>query len=91
MSCDECKKDRSYVSYVAHESAMTDFRLTVKRLWIIIIILIIALVGTNACWLWYESQFEDEVTDTYIAAKQKTDSGGSNYAVGGDLNGFTDS
>lgn len=28
-----------------------------KRLWIICILLIILLVGTNAMWIWYESQF----------------------------------
>lgn len=33
---------------------------TVKRLWIIIILLIVLFVGSNAAWIWYESQFIDE-------------------------------
>jgi hypothetical protein len=34
----------------------------VKRMFILIIILIVLLFGTNAGWLWYESQFEDVET-----------------------------
>lgn len=89
--CETCKKERASISYVAYESALTDFRLTVKRLWIIIIILIIALVGSNAAWLWYESQFSDEVTTTRIVADQDTDMGGNNYAIGGDIYGTPES
>lgn len=47
---------------------------TVKRLWIVIILLIVLLVGTNAMWVYYESQFADEVVETYTA---ETDSGGT--------------
>jgi hypothetical protein len=32
--------------------------LTIKRLWIMCILLIVLLVGTNAMWIWYESQWE---------------------------------
>lgn len=59
---------------------------TIKRLWIIIIILIGLLCVTNFAWLMYESQFE-EVTTTEIEAKQDTDGGGNNYFIGGDMNG----
>lgn len=62
---------------------------TIRRLWIIVIILIGVLVATNLGWLIYESQFE-EVTTTEIEAKQDTDSGGNNYFVGGDMNGISD-
>ena len=34
---------------------------TVKRLWATIILLILLFVGSNAAWLYYESQFEDVV------------------------------
>jgi len=36
---------------------------TVKRLWVIIILLIVLLVATNAGWLYYESQFETQVQE----------------------------
>ena len=47
--------------FFAHESAMSRMERANKRLWIIILILILALVGTNAGWICYESQFTDEV------------------------------
>lgn len=34
---------------------------TIKRLWIIILVLVVLLFGSNAAWLYYESQFTDEV------------------------------
>lgn len=46
------------VSFVAFESVCSRFERTIKRLWILVIILTILLVGTNCAWLWYESQFE---------------------------------
>lgn len=46
---------------------------TIKRLWIIIILLIVLLVGTNAMWLHYERQFANEVTETYTS---EADGGG---------------
>ena len=40
---------------------------TIKRLWIIIILLIVLLFGTNAAWIYYENQFTDEITETYTS------------------------
>jgi len=47
---------------------------TIKRLWIVIIILIALLAATNGAWLYYESQFTDVVEETYTA---ETDAGGT--------------
>lgn len=33
---------------------------TIKRLWVIIIILVLLLAGSNAAWIYYESQFVEE-------------------------------
>lgn len=49
---------------------------TIKRLWIIIIILITLLAATNGAWIWYESSFVDEVTET---VETNTDGGGNAY------------
>jgi hypothetical protein len=46
------------ISYVAFESVCARFERTIKRLWILIIILIVLFVGTNGAWIWYESQWE---------------------------------
>lgn len=54
------------IPFFIHEEDMNRMEKIHKResTWknIIIIILIILFVGTNACWIWYESQFEDVVT-----------------------------
>lgn len=44
------------IPYIVHEGVMARFERVIKRLWIVIILLIFLLVGTNAGWLWYESQ-----------------------------------
>ena len=47
------------IPYMAHESMLARQERTIRRLFIIIIFLIILLVGTNGAWIWYESQFVD--------------------------------
>jgi hypothetical protein len=56
MMSDE-KKEAAIPFYVV-ESMLDRQGLTIKRLWIICILLIVLLVGTNALWIWYESQWE---------------------------------
>lgn len=68
------------IPFYAHESAMSRMERANRRLWIIILILILALVGTNAGWVFYESQFTDEVTT--IEQTGETDGGGNNYFNG---------
>lgn len=61
---------------------------TIKRLWIVIILLVVLLVGSNVAWLWYESQFE--TVETQIT--QENENGYNNY-IGNDgdiYNGETD-
>ena len=60
---------------------------TVKRLWIVIIILIMALCSSNACWIYYESQYQGVVTTQEVTQDAET---GSNTFVGGDSYGQTD-
>lgn len=76
--------DERNIPYFVHEGDMTRMERANKRLWIVILILIVALVGSNAIWVIYENQFEDVVTT--IEAEQET-SEGNNYVVGGDYNG----
>lgn len=45
------------VPYIVHESMMARQERTIKRLWILVILLILLLFGSNAAWIWYESQF----------------------------------
>lgn len=72
------------INYAAHEGMMARMERTIRRLWILCIILILLLAGTNAAWIYYENSFEDVV----ITAEQSAETG-NNYAVGGDINGET--
>lgn len=53
-----------------------------RRMWIAILVLIIALIGTNLAWLIYESQFEIVDAEQTITASQDGD---SNNVAGGDI------
>ena len=88
-NCENCKaragKEPESVPYIVHEASMARMERQAKRLWISVLLLIVMLVGTNAAWLFYESQWEtvcQEVT-------QESDNGTNNF-VGGDLIGETD-
>ena len=65
------------VSYIVHEGAMARQERTIKRLWILCIIIFLALIGTNAGWIVYENSFED------IVVTQDNADGYNNY-VGND-------
>lgn len=52
------EKKEATIPFYAVESMLDRQGLTIKRLWIICILLIVLLVGTNALWIWYESQWE---------------------------------
>lgn len=70
------------VPYIVHEGDMARLERTIRRLWILNILLVLLLVGTNASWIWYENQFIDEVTIT-----QENDDGYNNYIGNdGDIN-----
>lgn len=77
--------DTAQIPYFVHEGAMARMERTNKRLWILVLILVIALVGTNAGWIAYESQFE-----TYdISQDVDTGNGSANVAGIGDVYGYT--
>ena len=61
---------------------------TIKRLWIMCILLVVLLVGSNIAWFVYESQFETVSQVTTQEVQQENDNG-NNIMVGGDY-GKTD-
>lgn len=68
--------DTPMISYAAHEGMMARMERTIRRLWILCIVLILLLAGTNAAWLWYENSFEDVVTTNEITQDVNSDGGG---------------
>lgn len=51
-------ESRQVVSFSAFESTCTRMERNNKRLFVLCIVLLIALLATNAAWIWYESQYE---------------------------------
>ena len=91
--CNNCGTDKNPASvpYVVHESAMARAERHTKALIWVIVLLIVLLVGTNAGWLIYNSQFE-VVEETTTTITQDNADGYNNY-IGNDgdiVNGKTD-
>ena len=68
------EKERYYTDIVAGLAERT-----IKRLWIVILVLATLLVATNAGWIYYESQFQTE----QVEIRQINDDGYNNY-IGND-------
>ena len=84
--CNRCGTSNAPASvpYVVHESAMARAERHTKALVWVVVLLIVLLVGTNAGWLWYESQFEVvEETTTETTVTQDNADGYNNY-IGND-------
>ena len=71
------ENDSAMIPFYAHEGAMVRMERIIKRLWVLIIVLILCLVGTNAGWIIYESQFTDEIIT------QEVDTGEGTAVVSG--------
>ena len=85
--CKSCKVKEQHaepVPFIAHEGMMARAERTAKRLWITILLLIVLLVGTNAGWIWFESQFEYSQTTQEVT--QESDYGDNSF-IGGDVGG----
>ena len=80
--------EQQNIPYFAHEGIMARMERTIKRLWVLCIVLIILLAGSNAAWLWYESQFEDE--STTVTQELNTDSGDAIINDGVRINGTSE-
>lgn len=79
-NCESCsKRPPEPVPYVVHEADMARQERTIKRLWILLLVLIVLLAGSNGWWIWRESQFADE----YYEITQENEDGYNNF-IGND-------
>lgn len=78
-NCDECKSKRSveHVPYIVHEGDMARLERVIKRLWVLLIVTVVALIGSNVAWVVYESQFEDNVTEIVETTSEAGDAYGT--------------
>ena len=71
------------VPYIVFESEMARLERIIKKQFILIIVALCFLVGTNVCWTIYESQFE-EVTTTVTQDVEQDSKDENNTFIGGD-------
>lgn len=77
------------IPYIAYEAMAARQERTIKRLWILCIILIVSLLGTNAGWIYYENQWQTVETSVTQSVEATAD-GSSDLnlnTVGGDYYG----
>jgi len=65
-----------------HDAYTSMAERTIRRLWILCIVMFLALVGSNLAWLYYDSQFTEEETTTIDASQ---DGSGINILGGGNV------
>ena len=80
------------VPYIVFEGEMARLERIIKRQFILILVAICFLVGTNVYWIWYESQFQDVVTTTTQDVTQKVDADDGDATIndGVHINGNSD-
>lgn len=84
-NCESCsKRPPEPVPYVVHESDMARLERTIKRLWILLLVMLVLLVGTNGAWIYYESKFAEETTT--VEQDIETGDGDAFVAGVGDVN-----
>lgn len=49
------------IPFYVHEGEINRLERINKRFFVLLIVVFLALVGTNAYWIWYESRYEDVV------------------------------
>lgn len=82
--------EEKFVTQYYHEAETSRLERIIKRMWVLIIIMLLALIATNGAWIYYEHQFEDTVTTTEQTVTQDNSNGTNNF-VGGDIvNGEAD-
>lgn len=74
------------VPYIVYESEMARLERIIRRQFVLIVISLCFLVGTNVCWIAYENQFED-VETTEITQDLDSDSGDAIINDGVHING----
>lgn len=89
----EIKKIKEEIKQVGEHSAQWElikwqgqqFASTIKKLWTVILTLIVLLFASNIVWIWYINQY-DFSSETITVEQDSTDGGNANYIGGnGDI------
>jgi len=76
-------KELASIPFFAHEAEATRLERMNRRLWILLVVLVLALVGSNVAWVVYESQFTEVVTTEEYTANAKGSGTAVAYGEGG--------
>ena len=86
MDCETCKEKRKVIAqtpkdvpYIVHECAVARLERVIKRMWVLVLALIIILCASNSAWIWRESKYQTIET----AITQENVDGYKNY-IGND-------
>jgi len=79
-TCKEKQRQAEPIPYIAFESMKATMERTIKRLWILLIILVVLLVGSNIAWIIYEAQWE--VIESTEVQQEVDASNGNAYVAG---------
>lgn len=86
MDCETCKEKRKVIAqtpkdvpFIVHECAVARLERFIKRMWVLVLALIIILCASNAAWICLESKYQTIET----AITQENVDGYKNY-IGND-------
>lgn len=79
--------DNQNIPYIAFESVQARLERINQKLWIVILVLIVALIGTNAGWIYYESQWQYVESTTVTQDLDASDGGNAIINDGVHING----
>ena len=85
-TCNNCGAEEKKVNvpFVVYQATAARQERQIRRMWIAVLVLIVALIGTNFAWIVYENSFEEVVTTEEIIV-DADDNGNANY-IGQDGN-----
>lgn len=80
-TCNGCNGEQgAHVPYIVLEAERARAERTFRRMWVLVIVLVLLLVGTNGAWLWWSNQWE---TVESWEITQENEGGNNNY-IGND-------
>jgi hypothetical protein len=91
--CNNCgaENKNTNVPFVVYQATAARQERQIKRMWIVVLVLIVALIASNIAWIIYNSRFEtvEMTTEEYYDVEQNADGNGNNNSIinGGVING----
>lgn len=77
--CNNCgmESETANIPFVVYQATAARQERQIKRMWVVILLLICSLIGTNLAWIIYNSQFE--IVEESVTVEQENDNGDNNY------------